>query len=127
MGFALIADVNSPDAPRDGVTLTDITYDQNKQRVSTFHAFLPIETALKRQNLTICTGAVVSRIAFSGDSKGHRAERVHFQNAKSKSNKVFSAKVKGEVIVCSGAIGSPHTLMLRFGFIFVHSQNHINT
>ena len=84
--------------------------------MSTLEAFLPRATALKREkNLTICTRATVSQIKFSGDEAERRAERVFFQHANSKSEKIYSAKVKREVIVCSGAIGSPQVLMLRFG------------
>ncbi|MCJ1247894.1 hypothetical protein MMC30_005109 [Trapelia coarctata] len=113
LGFSLIDDPNLPDALCDGMATLDSTVDQNKQRVSTLEAFLPRATALKRaKNLTICTGVIVSQIKFSGDQVEHRAERVHFQSANPKSEKVFSAKVKGEVIISSGAIGSPQVLML---------------
>lgn len=116
MGFSLIDDANSPDAFCDGVSCLDSTIDQKKQRMSTMEAFLPRETALKRErNLTICTGVTVSQIKFSGDQKEHRAERVNFQYANSESKTVFSVKVNREVIVSSGAVGSPQILMLRSG------------
>ena len=114
MGFNLIDDTNSPDALCDGISSLDSTIDQDKHRMSTMEAFLPRAVALKRErNLTICTGVVVSQIKFSGDLRGHRAERVNFQYAHSGSENVFSVKVKREVIVSSGAIGSPQVLMLR--------------
>lgn len=113
MGFSLIDDTNSPDALCDGIANLDSTVDQNKQRVSTLEAFLPRATALKREsNLTICTGVIVSQIKFSDYEAEHRAEQVIFQYANSKSKKVFSVKAIKEVIVSSGAIGSPQILML---------------
>ena len=114
MGFSVIDDVNSPDVPCDGIATLDVTVDQNKQRVSTLEAFLPRATALGREkNLTICTNVVVSQIKFSNDQNEHRAEKVLFQYANSKAEKIFSAKVNREVVVSSGALGSPQVLMLR--------------
>ena len=114
MGFSLIDDANLPDALCDGVSNLDSTVDQNKQRVSTLEAYLPRATALKREgNLTICTGVLVSRIEFSGDEAEHRAEQVSFQYANSTSEKVFSVRVNKEVVISSGAVGSPQILMLR--------------
>jgi len=61
----------------------------------------------------ICTNAVVSQIRFAGQHPEHTAEEVLFQYANRKSPRVFSAKVKKEVVVSSGAIGSPKILLLR--------------
>ena len=119
MGFTLIADTNSPDALCDGLATLDVTVDQNQQRSSTFEAFLPRATAIEREkNLTICTGVLVSQIKFSSEEAEHRAERVLFRHAKSKSDKAFSAKVNREIIISSGAISSPQILMLRFCLFF---------
>ena len=76
-------------------------------------AFLSRETTIQRKNLTICTAAIVSRVTFAKNHAEHRAEQVLFQDAKSSSDKTFFAKVKREVIISSGAIGSPQILMLR--------------
>ena len=122
MGFSVIDDTNSPDALCDGISSLDSTIDQNKQRMSTMDAYLPRATALKREsNLTICTGVIVSQIKFSGDQREHRAERINFQYANSESKNVFSVKVKREIIVSSGTIGSPQVLMLRSGAPFTLS------
>ena len=118
MGFGLIADTNSPDALCDGLATLESTVDQDRRRVSTLESFLPRATALEREEiLTICTGAIVSQIEFSDDQAEHRAERVIFKYANPKSDKIFSAKVKREVIVSSGSIGSPQILMLRYSLI----------
>ena len=108
LGFSLISDTNSPDALCDGFATLDVTVNQNRQRMSTFDAFIPRDLALQRiKNLHICTGTVVSRIEFSGKGNAYRAERVRFQSAKPSSDASFSVLAKREVIVCSGAIGSP--------------------
>ena len=114
MGFSLIDDANMPDSLCDGISNLDSTVDQNKQRVSTLEAFLPRSIALKREsNLTICTRVIVSRNAFSRVEAQHRAEKFCFQYADPKLEKTFSVKVKKEFILSSGALGSPHVLMLR--------------
>lgn len=116
MGFTRISDANDPDAPADGLATLDTTVNENNQRVSTFDAFLPREVALSREKtLTICTKTVVSRIKFSGREKGGlRAEEVVFKSADPKSQELFTAKVKKEVFVCCGSLGSPQVLMLRY-------------
>lgn len=131
MGFPRISDVNAPDAPTEGLATFDSTVNANHQRVSTFDAFLPRATALKREkNLTICTQALVSRIAFSKGKGKSQAEEVFFKSTDPKQEKTHSVKVKKEVIVCSGAIGSPQVLMLRYvafpaRYRFMFSQQRI--
>ena len=115
VGFPLIPDANAPDAPCDGFVTLDCTVDENMQRMSTFDAFLPRRVALEREkNLTICTGVIALRIEFSNKEAEPRAEKVLFQYSSGNLERVFWAKVKREVIVCSGAVGSPQVLMLRF-------------
>ncbi|KAF7956579.1 hypothetical protein EAE96_003913 [Botrytis aclada] len=95
LGFIQIDDPNTPEAMVDGLTTVYATVNEQRQRVSTFDAFLHREVALKREkHLTICTNTILSRIAFSKDDG------------------TYSAKVKREVIVCLGALGSPQVLML---------------
>lgn len=123
MGFHSISDTNAPDAPPDGIATLDSTVNKNNQRVSTFHAFLPREIALSREkNLTICTNAIVSRVVFSHDGEKPRTDKVLFTSAQANTDKIFSVNVRKEVIICSGAIGSPKVLMLRyFDFLFPES------
>ncbi|KAF4620148.1 hypothetical protein G7Y89_g14673 [Cudoniella acicularis] len=115
MGFTSISDTSAPDAPPDCIATFDSTVNEKSQRVSTFDAFLPRETALSRENnLTICTKTIVSKIVFSQEENGKKpcAQQIIFKSVDPKNQKVFSVKVKKEVIVCSGAIGSPQVLML---------------
>lgn len=114
MGFPRIPDVNAPNIPADGLATLDSTVDQDNRRVSSFDAFLPRKLARQREkHLTICTKALVSRIVFSNEEVPQVRE-VLLKSVDSKSDKVFTARVKNEVIVCSGAIGSPQVLMLRY-------------
>ncbi|KAI4148035.1 MAG: hypothetical protein LQ341_001679 [Variospora aurantia] len=113
LGFGVIEDMSSPDAPCDGLSSLDSTVDENRQRVSTMDAYLPSRTAHERQaNLTLCTGATVCRIDGSNHGAGYRADRVTLENSSRGHDKVFSVKVKKEVVVCAGALGSPQILML---------------
>ncbi|TGO48343.1 hypothetical protein BCON_0243g00150 [Botryotinia convoluta] len=82
LGFIQIDDPNTPDAMVDGLTTVFSTVNEQRQRVSTFDAFLPRETALKREkHLTICTNTILSRIAFSKDNGVPRPNRVFFKLA----------------------------------------------
>jgi choline dehydrogenase len=114
MGFVHISDTSAPDAPADGLATLDVTVNANNERVSTFDAFLPREIALGRKNLTICTKVIVSQILFCSKEKDSIAELVLFRSTDPKSDKVYAAKPNKEVIVCSGSIGSPQVLMLRY-------------
>ncbi|KAM0156385.1 hypothetical protein ACHAPG_005372 [Botrytis cinerea] len=113
LGFVQIDDPNTPDAKTDGLTTVFSTVNEQRQRVSTFDAFLPREIALKREkHLTICTNTILSRIGFSLEDGISRTDRVFFKLANPNSDKIYSAKVNKEVIVCSGSLGSPQVLML---------------
>lgn len=115
LGFVQIDDPNTPDALVDGLATVYATVNDQRQRVSTFDAFLPRQTALEREkHLTICTNTIVSRIAFSEEEGVPRTDKVFFKLASSKSDTIYSAKVNREVIVCSGSLGSPQVLMLRY-------------
>ncbi|KAF5875027.1 putative alcohol oxidase protein [Botrytis fragariae] len=111
MGFIAVPDSNAPDAPPEGVAILSLTLSKRRERVSSFEAFLP-KIALERRNLTICTNTLVSRILFTQEKGLPSTEKIVFQSSGRKSESTYSAKVNKEVMVCSGAIGSPQVLML---------------
>ncbi|KAF7864108.1 hypothetical protein EAF04_007073 [Stromatinia cepivora] len=113
MGFSRISDTNVADAPIDGLAMLYSTISEDGKRNSTFHSFLPREVALEREKkLTICTNTTVHRIVFSDENGVPRADKVIFGSSHPKSSRIFEARVKKEVIICSGALGSPQVLML---------------
>ncbi|KAI0312853.1 alcohol oxidase [Amylostereum chailletii] len=113
VGIAEVSDVNSPHAPAAGYATLDICMDKSMRRVSTYTAFLPPKlTQERKERLKICTNTIVTRIEFStGDSI--RATGVHFEalDPRYASQKYF-AKARREIVICSGALGSPQVLLL---------------
>lgn len=115
LGFPTVDDANSPHAPYDGIATMDTTVDEYGERLATSRAFLPIGLALARKGrLDICPNMVVTRLEFSGSRDLKRAERVYFQSKNGQSTgPEFSARIRKEAVLCSGALGSPQVLMLR--------------
>ncbi|MCJ1306972.1 hypothetical protein MMC25_000616 [Agyrium rufum] len=112
LGYPPIADNNSPDALCDGLATHEYTVNEQRQRVSTKDAYLPKDLVMNRRNLTICTGAIVSCIHISENLSKNRADKVEFCLAESRSNRLFTVRVRKEVIVSSGTLGSPQVLLL---------------
>jgi len=71
-------------------------------RASTARSYL--RPAMKRPNLQVITGALVHRVVLDGN----RAVGVEYSRA----GTTERADAAGEVILCAGAIGSPHILQL---------------
>ena len=92
----------------NGVTSLFQTTTRRGMRASTYHAFLE-GSAEERPNLTILSGAHVTRILFSGASGNLAATGIEYQTAEGGAEVVEAAK---EVIISAGAVGSPHILML---------------
>ncbi|KAF7859451.1 uncharacterized protein EAF02_010899 [Botrytis sinoallii] len=113
MGFSRIPDTTVEDASVDGLAMIYSTVTEDRKRNSTFHSSLPREIALEREkHLTMYTDTTVHRIEFSNGNGIPRANKVIFGSTDPTSTKNFEAKVKKEVIICSGALGSPQVLML---------------
>ena len=91
----------------DGVASLFQTTTKDGRRSSTFHAYL--EPAMDRENLTVVTGALVERVLFDGEGDGLRATGVAYRTADGGHEEVTAAT---EVVLCAGAIGSPHLLLL---------------
>lgn len=101
------------------------TTTRHGRRCSAAVAYLrPIR---RRKNLTIATGALARRILFSG----RRATGVEWSDTFG----VKAASASREVIICAGAIGTPHLLQLSgvgpasllrgLGVEVVHASNHV--
>lgn len=82
-------------------TLDSTVY--NGERLSTARAYL--DPARSRPNLTIVTEAQVQRIVLDGKT----ATGVIYANSR---DQPITANAIREVILCAGAVGSPHLLML---------------
>lgn len=98
-GLRDAGDYNSSD--QEGVHVTQATI-RGGVRCSTSVAYLA--SAICRPNLTVLTGSLVERVDFNGRTAygvvvSHRGRRRQIQAAR-------------EVVLCAGAIGSPHLLML---------------
>ncbi len=91
-----------------GVASLVQTNTRKGRRSSTFHAFLEGE-AENRPNLTIVTGAHVTRVLLVGNGDGLAAKGIEFRTAEGATCTLHASK---EVILSAGAIGSPHLLML---------------
>ncbi|MDB4989863.1 MAG: Choline dehydrogenase [Myxococcaceae bacterium] len=93
--------------PNGVVSLFQTTARAGK-RSSTYRAFL--EGAVEaRENLTILTGAHVTRVLFETTARGLVAYGVEVRSREGKLSAVLADK---EVILSAGAVGSPHLLLL---------------
>jgi choline dehydrogenase len=113
LGFADINNLNSETIPVDVCAIVDVAIDENKRRVSSYHAFLPAEIAqARREHLKVCTNAVATRIEFEAGV----AVGVVFESSRPTDEAVavtYIARAKKEIVVCCGALGSPQLLLLR--------------
>ena len=98
-GMPLVADFNGPDQAGCSVYQTTT---RNNRRCSAAVAYL--KPAKSRKNLTVEAGCLVNRISF----KSGRATSVTFTQAGAQK----TAEAASEIIVTSGAIGSPKIMML---------------
>jgi choline dehydrogenase len=89
------------------VSLTQYTIRQGK-RSSTYHAFLEGEPE-QRPNLTIITGAQATRVILEEEAGRLTAAGVEYRTG---TGEILIAHAGKEVILSTGAIGSPHLLML---------------
>lgn len=99
-GYPFNPDYNG--AAQEGVGYFQLT-TRNGRRCSAAVAYL--KPAKKRPNLRIVTRALVTRIEMDGT----RVTGVTYTDAAGRSQTVTAAR---EVILCGGAINSPHVLML---------------
>lgn len=98
-GYPLCPDLNG--AQREGFGAVDLTVGKGR-RSSASSAYL--RPVLKRANLTVLTRAQTRRVLFDG----RRATGVSFTHDGAEKRAV----ARREVILCAGAINTPHLLML---------------
>jgi choline dehydrogenase len=98
-GYPVSADLNGADA--EGAARYEITAVDGV-RQSAADAYL--RPFLDRPNLTVITDALVRRLVLSGS----RYTGLQYTAG----GELRTAEAAGEVVLCAGAIGSPHLLML---------------
>ena len=91
-----------------GVSSAHQTNTRRGKRSSTYHAYLE-GAAEARPNLTIITGALVTRVVLEGEGDKLTATGIEYCDKAGASHIVGARR---EVILSAGAIGSPHILML---------------
>ncbi|CAL1702648.1 unnamed protein product [Somion occarium] len=113
-GIPYVTESNDPSAPAVCCARLDHTIDDQGRRCSAFDAFLPPHVAL-RSNLDICTEIVVTSVDLEETPNGLRAVGVFFEHdsiIRGKTHRRYHCSAKREVILSSGAIGTPKILML---------------
>jgi len=95
------------DDPAGVVSLLQTTTRAGK-RSSTYHAFLEGDVE-RRPNVEVICGAHVTRVILEGGPGELRATGVEYRTA---DGETAAARAAKEVILCAGAVGSPHILML---------------
>ncbi len=98
-GFGRTEDLNG--AQQEGFYKVDTTINRGR-RWSSARAYL--HPALQRPNLEVRTGVRALRVAF----EGNKAVGIAY----SQNSQESVARAGREVILCAGAVGSPHLLML---------------
>ncbi len=111
LGMPYNPDFNGPVQEGAGVYQTTI---RNKRRCSAAVGYL--RPALKRPNLTVETGCLVKRIIF----QGQRAVGVEYFDGTGRKE----ARAEAEILLTSGALGSPKVLMLSGVGPAAHLRGH---
>lgn len=89
----------------EGVAYFDVN-QRSGWRWNTAKAFL--RPALKRDNLTLWHSTQVNRLCFEAGSGSPQCTGVEVE----RNGRIQHATASGEVVLCAGAIGSPHLLQL---------------
>ncbi|KAF8527456.1 GMC oxidoreductase [Hysterangium stoloniferum] len=109
VGVPYTDDVNSPRGTL-GVTRVMTYIDPTGKRVNTETAYLTPEV-LARPNLKVVVNSQVTRILFDAKS-GSNPRAVGVEFARNSQGARYQVRVWREVVLCAGAIHSPHILML---------------
>ncbi|EJD43390.1 GMC oxidoreductase [Auricularia subglabra TFB-10046 SS5] len=123
IGLQYVDSANDPNAPSACCTRLEVTLGEDGLRQSSFDAFLPPALAHARKNLTICSGVIVTSVNFSRGEGPLRAVGVTVEAEKPGGAKV-TVPARREIILSSGAIGTPHLLLLSGVGPASHLQEH---
>jgi len=91
-----------------GVSSLVQTNTRQGKRSSTYRAFLEGHTE-HRSNLTIITGAQVTRVLLENTQGEFEAKGVEYRNA---AGEIDTAMASKEIVLSSGSVGTPHLLLL---------------
>ncbi|KAF2420130.1 alcohol oxidase [Tothia fuscella] len=109
VGIPKVADINT-ERGMLGATAVQTFIDMKGQRSSAAVAYLRADV-VQRPNLKIASGQVVTKTIF--DTSGPKPRAMGVEMASSKLSPIrYLARAKEEVLVCAGAIGTPHLLKL---------------
>eukprot|EP01083_Nonionella_stella_P193356 714226_1 len=95
---------------QDGVSYTEYTIDENGRRATSYRSFIASlfnDENEGKYNIDILPNCQVTKILTNTMNGTHRAEAVRIDGQYD----IF-IKDSGHIVVCCGAIGSPHLLML---------------
>jgi choline dehydrogenase len=108
--------MNGPRVPAVGCMRTESTLDEKGRRRSTFDCFLPSRLVRARTaNLQLCPSTIVTSITCEHSEKGVRAVGVIVEEESSLIQRPpRRVRARREVILCAGAIATPHLLLLRY-------------
>ncbi|KAF2005112.1 GMC oxidoreductase [Amniculicola lignicola CBS 123094] len=115
VGLPILDDCNNPNTAPSGCFALETAIDKKGRRVSALTAYLGKSVFRERiKRLTICTGAVASRLEIDGDDRtGHVATGVHMRPSIAvPGDKSYLVKARREVIICCGAMTTPQLLLL---------------
>ncbi|TFK35709.1 GMC oxidoreductase [Crucibulum laeve] len=110
LGIKNTRDLNTPHGPLGASTFA-ATVDEKGQRSSAATAYLTPEV-LARPNLTIAVNCRVAKIMFEKSSGSSRPRAIGVEISSSPSAPLFKVRANKEVLLASGAIGTPHLLLL---------------
>lgn len=115
LGIPYVEEANVPDAPPATAFRADMTIDRQMHRHSTFDAYLPDDIAgLRSSRLKICTGTVVNSLDVQRAGDKLKVRGVWLEPETTGSKRRYYVRARREVILCSGTIGSPQLLLLRY-------------
>lgn len=123
IGLQYVDSANDPKAPSACCTRLEVTLDEYGLRQSSFDAFLPPASAHARNNLTVCAGVITTSVTFSRTEGSLRAVGVTVE-AENPGGRKVTVSARREIIVCAGAIGTPHLLLLSGVGPAAHLREH---